>query len=143
MNCKIKKIIVKYKSFLMYGIFGVLTTLVNIGVYTVCYRKVGIGNIFSNILAWLIAVSFAFITNKVWVFESKEFTRKKVIYEIFTFFLCRLSTGGIDLLFMYISVDRLQHRAVIMKCISNIIVIILNYLASKLVIFRKNRSKKG
>ncbi len=96
-----------------------------------------IQNVPSNIIAWATAVIFAFITNKIWVFESKIFVIKKLFNELCKFITARLITGIIDVLIMYISVDVLQAPAVIFKVISNIIVIILNYLLSKFIVFKK------
>lgn len=131
------ELIKKYKPMLMYLIFGVLTTCVNIITYAVCYNYLNISNVISNILAWIFAVLFAFITNKIWVFDSKSTEMKVLIFEIITFFTCRLATGVLDLAIMFVSVDILKLYPIIMKIISNVIVIILNYIASKLLIFKK------
>ena len=133
----IKKLCIKYKSLISYAFFGVLTTAINIVTYAVCYNKIGISNVVSNVIAWILACSFAFVTNKLWVFESKSVEIKVVIYELITFFSCRLATGLLDLAIMYVSVDILAWNSTLMKCISNVIVIIANYVASKLVIFKK------
>lgn len=132
------ELIKKYKSFIAYAIFGVLTTVVNIVVYAVCYEYIGISNVVSNIIAWILAVAFAFVTNKLWVFGSKSTEKNTLIYEIGTFISCRLATGVLDLGIMYVGVDVLGFPSIILKVASNILVIILNYVASKLVIFRKN-----
>ena len=132
-----KKLLIKYKSILMYGIFGVLTTLVNIISYGFSYNYVGISNVVSNIIAWILAVSFAYITNKIWVFDSKVFSAKFMLNEAIKFFGCRILTGLFDIAIMYIGVDLLNGPSMILKVASNIIVIILNYVASKLIIFRK------
>lgn len=62
----------KYKSFIAYAVFGVFTTIVNIVTYNVCYYKWEFSNTLSNIIAWVLAVTFAYLTNKVWVFDSKS-----------------------------------------------------------------------
>ena len=129
--------VVKYKSLISYAFFGVLTTAINIVTYAVCYNKIGMSNVISNVIAWILACSFAFVTNKLWVFESKSVEKKVVIYELITFFGCRLATGLLDLVIMYVSVDILAWNSTLMKCISNVLVIIANYVASKLVIFKK------
>ncbi len=137
MTDTIKRLCTKYKSLISYGVFGVLTTVINIVSYAVCYNTVGISNVVSNIIAWILACSFAFVTNKLWVFESKSTEMKVVIYELITFFGCRLATGLLDLAIMYVSVDLMNWNSTLMKCISNVIVIVANYVASKLVIFKK------
>ena len=133
----VKRLCRKYKSFISYVFFGVLTTVINIVTYAVCYNGIGISNVVSNIIAWILACSFAFVTNKLWVFDSKSMEAKTVIYEVITFFGCRLATGVLDLAIMYVSVDLLAWNSTLMKCISNVIVIIANYVASKLIIFKK------
>lgn len=127
----------KYKSLIAYGFFGVLTTVINIVVYYLCYDVGGISNVISNVIAWVVAVLTAFITNKLWVFESKSFEPKILFYELWTFVGCRLVTGVMDLMIMYICVDVLGWPAMFMKIASNVLVIILNYIFSKLIIFKK------
>lgn len=127
----------KYKSFVFYGIFGVLTTLVNILCYNFCYSKCGVSNTVSNIVAWILAVLFAYFTNKIWVFESKSWEWHLIKREISAFVSCRLATGILDLIIMYICVDILGMHALLMKIASNVLVIILNYVFSKLIIFKR------
>lgn len=127
----------KYKSFIAYAVFGVLTTIVNIVVYNIGYYELELGNTISNIIAWIFAVVFAYVTNKVWVFDSKSWELQVLKKEILTFVGCRLATGVMDILIMFICVDFLGLHAMLMKVLSNILVIILNYVFSKLVIFKK------
>ena len=134
---KIKELLKKYKFIILYGIFGVLTTIINIVTYALCYDMFNISNVVSNIIAWILSVLFAFITNKIWVFESKCFDFKIFIKELWNFIVCRLATGALDLGIMYVGVDLLKGPALILKIASNIIVIILNYVMSKLFVFKK------
>ena len=133
----LKKLAKKYKSFLMYGIFGVLTTVVNLVVYNLCYYRAGINNTISNVIAWILAVAFAYITNKIWVFDSKSWKISVLRREVTAFVSCRLATGVMDLVIMYVCVDVLGWHAMLMKLASNVLVIILNYIFSKLIIFKK------
>ena len=134
---KIKELLKKYKFIILYGIFGILTTIINIVTYALCYEMFNISNVVSNIIAWILSVLFAFITNKIWVFESKCFDFKIFIKELWNFIVCRLATGALDLGIMYVGVDLLKGPALILKIASNIIVIILNYVMSKLFVFKK------
>lgn len=134
-----KKLITKYKSIITYGIFGVLTTIINIVCYEILYNQAHISNVVSNIIAWVIAVAFAYITNKIWVFESKSLEPKVLLAEIWKFVTCRLATGALDLAIMYVGVDLMHGPAMILKIISNVIVILLNYVASKILIFKKEK----
>lgn len=133
----IKELIIKYKFIILYGIFGVLTTVINIGVYGVLYSGLGVSNVISNVIAWVISVLFAFITNKLWVFESKSFNFKLFVKELGSFTVCRVATGVLDLGIMFVGVDLLKGPAIILKILSNVIVIILNYILSKLLVFKK------
>ena len=140
---KIKELVIKYKGIILYGIFGVLTTVINIAVYAVCYKYAGIPNIPSNIIAWVVAVIFAFITNKLFVFDSKDMSMSVMIPELIKFMAARLATLGVDTLIMFIGVDVMDGPAIIIKAASNIIVIILNYVLSKLVVFRKAKPEQS
>ena len=131
------KLMKKYKSFIAYAVFGVFTTVVNIVTYHLCYYNAGLSNTLSNVAAWILAVTFAYLTNKVWVFGSKSWKWEVLKKEVPAFISCRIATGVMDLIIMYIFVDVLHWPAVIMKVISNVFVIILNYVFSKLVIFKK------
>lgn len=133
----ILRIIKKHQSFIFYGVFGVFTTIVNIVTYNVCYNSFGISNTVSNIAAWILAVTFAYLTNKVWVFGSASWRWEVLKKEIPAFVSCRIATGILDLIIMFICVDVLKWHALLMKMISNVLVIILNYVFSKLVIFKK------
>ncbi len=123
----------------MYAVFGVLTTAVNIAVYYLTYNLIGMANVSSTMIAWIIAVAFAFITNKMWVFDSVSFDWKILAHEIPTFFCSRLITGFLDVAIMFIAVDVMTWNSMIWKIISNVIVIILNYVASRFIIFNKNK----
>lgn len=127
----------KYKSFILYVIYGGLTTLINILTYYVCKRLLHIATIPSNIVAWIVSVLFAYITNRIWVFNSGIKTLRGIILEITAFISCRVLTGAIDLGIMYMFVDICGFNDMVLKMLSNIMVIILNYIASKLYIFKR------
>ncbi|MDD5952123.1 MAG: GtrA family protein [Oscillospiraceae bacterium] len=127
----------KYKEVLLYLVFGGLTTLVNILVYFVCDSWLHWGTVLSTIIAWVLSVIFAFVTNKQFVFESKQTDGKTLLYEVSSFFGCRAFSGVLDLLIMWLTVDIFHWHSLLMKVLSNIVVIILNYVFSKLIIFRK------
>lgn len=125
------------KNVVSYIFFGVCTTVINVVSYYILYHIWEIKNVPATILAWLLAVVFAFVTNKLFVFGSKEFKKKVIIYELVAFFSCRILTGIMDVLIMYIAVDVMNWHATEWKLISNIGVIVLNYLASRLIIFKR------
>lgn len=132
-----KGLLKKYKGFILYAFFGVCTTIVNVVVYYLCYNVFEIQNVWATIVAWILAVLFAYITNKLLVFDSKSFAANVLKREIPSFFGCRLLTGILDVGIMYVVVDLMEGNSTLWKLISNVIVIILNYVASKLVIFKK------
>lgn len=136
----IMKLMNQYRSIILYGVFGVLTTVVNIVVYWVMAHILAFGTMSSTLIAWGAAVLFAYITNRKWVFHSSASTTKEYVKEIIAFFSCRIATGVVDWGCMFVFVDLLHCNDVIIKAVANIVVIILNYIASKLVIFK---TKKG
>jgi putative flippase GtrA len=131
------KLYKKYKEVMMYLIFGVLTTLVNILSYVVFTRLFKIDVYVSNVIAWILSVLFAYVTNRKYVFNSNIKTLKGKIKEITSFYACRLLTFGIDMLAMYILIDLFNINDMLSKVVVNVIVIVLNYIFSKLIIFKK------
>ena len=139
---KIKEIYEKYKDAFLYLFFGACTTLVNIVVYWALAHPISLGVMPSTIIAWIAAVLFAYITNRRLVFHSEARSLQDVIKEIISFFGCRLATGAFDWLCMFVFVTKLGWNDVLMKVIANVIVIILNYVASKFLIFKKKSNLK-
>jgi putative flippase GtrA len=135
----------KHKEIILYLIVGGLTTVVNIASYFVFANVCGIPTVWSNILAWAVSVIFAFVTNKLIVFESRSKKASRLIYEIVTFFLARVFSGVLDTFVVWLFVDHLGFNSnieeLIVKIASNVIVIIINYILSKLIIFRKSKKK--
>ena len=138
----VKELFKKYKDVIAYLFFGGVTTLVNIVVYYLCAHVIKLSTVPSTIIAWIVAVLVAYITNRKWVFHSKVKTFKEIFHEMMTFFECRIATGVLDLLIMYVFVDVLKLNDLVIKILSNIIVIILNYVLSKLIVFKKRKEPK-
>lgn len=134
-------LIKKQKELILYLVFGVLTTVVNIVTYYVCTKICHIDYQISNIISWIISVTFAYITNKLYVFESKGKDKKETIKEMLSFYWFRVLSLGIDLLGMYLMFSVLSINDMIAKVISNVVVIILNYVFSKLFTFKNNEKK--
>lgn len=132
---KIKELFLKYKEMILYLFFGGCTTLVNIIVYYICSRM-GLRTSLSTVIAWALSVLFAYVTNRKFVFKSKAFGFLPILKEISGFFLCRFATGLLDLVIMVVFVDFLHLNDMVIKVLSNILVIVLNYVASKLFIFK-------
>ena len=137
-----KRLYEKHKDVIPYLFFGVCTTQVNVVAYWICARVIGISVMPSTITAWFLAVLFANFTNRKWVFFSKANGIKEIPREIISFFACRSATGVIDWLCMYIFVDILMWNDVLIKILANMLVIVLNYVASKMLIFRKQNDEE-
>ncbi len=133
----VKALLAKYKDIVLYGIFGVLTTLVNIVSYWIMAHPLHMGTMISTVLAWVFSVLFAYFTNRRWVFHSKAVGTKAIVKEIVSFFACRIATGVVDWGCMFLFVEVLYFNDVVIKVLANILVIILNYVASKLIIFKQ------
>lgn len=129
-------LIKKYRELILYLVFGVLTTLVNIITFYFC-KNIGIYYQISNIIAWVASVLFAFVTNKFYVFQSDEMDKRTLTKEISSFFGFRLLSLGIDMICMYCLIEILFINDLVAKIISNVVVIIANYVFSKLFIFKK------
>ena len=133
---KLIQLVKKYWSILSYLFFGAVTTLVNMVVYYLCYHLWGIGSDLSTIIAWVLSVLTAFLTNKPFVFGSHDWSPKVLLPEAGSFFGCRVGSGVLELVLMHITVEMLGWPGMLMKLLVNVIVMILNYVASKLLVFR-------
>lgn len=120
------------KELFWYVVFGTLTTIVNVVVYF-ALEYIGVNYIISNIIAWFLSVLFAYVTNRIWVFESKS---PNILKEMVLFFSGRIFTGVLDTALLYLFVDILTLGNTFSKIAVEIIIIILNYLLSKLIVFK-------
>ena len=142
-----QKLFKKHRELILYGVFGVLTTIVN---YVVA--------LFANFvllqnhvqaswpsvsIAWVVSVIFAYITNRIWVFRSEETQKTAVLKEITAFFGARLFSGFLEVALMTLFVDKMGYDFDIMKLLSNVVVVILNYIFSKLFIFKSKGNSKA
>ena len=132
----IKRLIIRYKEIIMYGIFGAGATLINIVAFYLLHTVAGMALVPANIIAWVLAFIFAFVTNKLWVFESKSWAGEIVLKEFLGFFAARLFTLVLDTALMWLLVEKLHWNDLLSKVIVNVIVIVVNYVASKLWIFK-------
>ncbi len=152
---KIKELFSKYKELLLYLIFGVLTTLVNFVVFWIFTKILGEElYLLNNAIAWVAGVAFAFVTNKLFVFESKSWNVKTIGKELPEFVGARLFSFGVEEggMWLFISVFGLGERSlnllgitisgqVIVKIALAVIVVILNYFFSKFIIFKKAKNQ--
>ncbi|MDD3364101.1 MAG: GtrA family protein [Syntrophomonas sp.] len=125
----------KYKTVILYLAFGGLTTLVNIIAYLSLTKLLGIQYIISNVFAWIVSVVFAYVTNRLFVFASRGKGLIFILKECSAFIGCRLFSGLVDTINMYVMIDLLHFNDLLVKIIANIFVIVLNYVFSKRIIF--------
>ena len=134
----IKNLWLRYKELFFYAVFGVGATVINIVSYRVLANTCGKKYfLIANIIAWILAFIFAFITNKLFVFESKSWEAQIAMKEFVGFLSARLATGILDTVLMWVFVSIISLDDTLSKIIINILVIIINYIASKFFIFKK------
>ena len=133
---KIRTLVEKYWDILAYLFFGVLTTVVNYVVYLPCYNVLHLSAVASNGIAWVVAVAFAYLTNKPFVFQSHDWSWKTVGPELAKFVSCRIGSGLLETAAIFLTVDLLHWNGNLMKLILAVVVVILNYIGSKLLVFK-------
>jgi putative flippase GtrA len=134
---KLRALAEKYWDVLAYLVFGVLTTVVNYLVYLPLYNGAGLSATASNAVAWVVAVAFAFLTNKPFVFKSHDWSAKTVFPELGKFLGCRIGSGLMETGIIFLFVDLLRWDGNIMKLATSVLVVIVNYVGSKLLVFKK------
>lgn len=134
---KLLALLKKHEEVISYLFFGGLTTLVNYIVYLPCYNLLHLSGALSNAIAWFAAVAFAYLTNKPFVFKSHDWSAKTVIPELTKFVGCRVGSGLAETAIIFVTVDLLDLNGNIIKILTSVLVVILNYVSSKLVVFRK------
>lgn len=157
MKKKITDLFFKYKELILYVVFGALTTFVNLAAFWLCGKILGEElYLVSNAVAWFVAVVFAYITNKIFVFESKSTEIAVIIKEVGVFFAGRVFSFGVEEGGMWLLVDLLNFGEIsfevfgfeingqlIAKLVLAVIVVIINYFVSKFVAFSKKDKVKG
>lgn len=126
----------KYENVISYLFFGVLTTLINYLVYFPLFNWLGVSAVISNVVAWAVAVCFAFLTNKPFVFKSHDWSAKTVVDEAAKFIGCRIGSGIFETFGIWLLVDVLFWNGNWTKIIVSIVVVVLNYISSKWLVFK-------
>ena len=111
--------------------------MTNLVTYLVCTRLFSIDILISNSIAWIVSVVFAYITNKIFVFESKETRLQYIIKEFSSFVGCRIFSGVVELMIIFVMATLAGINDLVVKIVTNVVVIVLNYVCSKLIIFKK------
>lgn len=140
----IKGLYLQYKEVINYLVFGVLATIVNFISYYIFARVIAIDEVISSGLSWFCSVLFAYITNKLFVFDSKTETKKALLKEFVSFFLARVISGALcDVGTFAIMVKVIHINDIVSKIVTQVMVVIVNYLFSKFFIFKDNKNKEG
>ena len=134
---KLRALLNRHWNLICYLFFGVLTTVVNYLVYFQLLNWIGLSGVISNAVAWAVSVCFAFLTNKPFVFHSNDWRYKTVISEFTKFVGCRIGSGLMETGVILLFVDFWLFDGNVVKLISSVMVVIINYIGSKLLVFRK------
>jgi putative flippase GtrA len=129
-------LIEKHRDVLSYLFFGCVTTLVNYIVYFLLYNIAHLSGAYSNTIAWAVAVAVAFVTNKPFVFKSYDWSWKTVWPELVKFVGSRIGSGLLETGIIVVTVDQLSMDGNVMKLLTGILVIVLNYIAGKCLVFK-------
>ena len=141
---KIMELYKKYKEIINYLIFGGLATVVNFVSYLIVARLIGVDEVISSGISWFCSVLFAYITNKLFVFESKLDNKKAVIKEMCSFFLARIVSRILcDVGTFALMVKVFNINDIFSKIVTQVMVVIVNYIFSKLIIFKKPKNKES
>jgi putative flippase GtrA len=137
MLTKLKSFITTHYDILSYLFFGVLTTLVNWLVYFPCYNQFSLSAAVSSAISWVAAVAFAYLTNKPFVFKSHDWSARVAVPEFVKFVGTRVGSGLLETVFLLVTVGMLAWNGNVMKLIVSVAVVIMNYVGSKLIVFKK------
>jgi len=125
---------------IFYIIFGVATTIVSFASYILFVRYLDFGIALANTLSHFLAILFAYVTNKIWVFKARDYSAKQIATEFFKFLSSRLLAFVIDTALLILLVDFLHYDPILSKAATSVVVVILNYFMSKMVVFRKKQA---
>ena len=124
------------KETILYVIFGILTTIVNLIAYYLFSNIININYLISNAIAWIISVVFAYITNKFFVFNNSDINKDVIIEEFIKFMNCRLISGLSEVVLLFLFVDLLLMNDIVAKLIIGVLVVLINFIFSKVFIFK-------
>lgn len=125
-----------HKEILLYLFFGILTFLISVVAFFILYIKFEINELYANFFSWIIAVLFAYVTNKIWVFTSSTNTLSDYLKQSIYFFSGRLITLAIEEIILLIFITLLKMPSLIIKIVAQMVVIFLNYIISKKIVFK-------
>ncbi|MBR1496226.1 MAG: GtrA family protein [Oscillospiraceae bacterium] len=126
----------KHKEALLYLFFGGLTTAFSIAVFALFNAVLGVNELVANIISWILAVAFAFFTNRIWVFSAPAEGKGSFLKQMLSFFGGRLFTLAVEEAVLFVFVSRLRFPGIAVKTAAQVLVIVLNYVISKWIVFR-------
>ncbi|KXZ19966.1 GtrA family protein [Bacillus atrophaeus] len=121
----------------MYIIMGIFTTAVNISSFYILVEILDRDYKTATVIAWILSVLFAYITNKIYVFQQKTSDMRSLMRELTAFFSVRLLSLGIDLGMMILLVSQFHTNETLAKILDNVVIVVVNYIASKWLVFKK------
>ncbi len=127
------------KEILLYLFFGGLAFIVSVTTYILFNVIIGINELIANILSWVVTVLFAYITNKIWVFQAPTKYFSEFMIQLFLFFSGRIVTLVVEEIILFLFVTLLECNGIIVKIFAQVVVIVLNYIISKLFVFAKKK----
>lgn len=133
----LKSLLTKYKELLLYVFYGVLAAVVNGVTFLIVERLLGVPTLIANVISWIAGTTFAYLTNRAWVFTEKAHGWKAVLVEVASFAVGRVLTLGVEEIILWVGVDVLLIDSIPVKLFDLVFVGILNYVISKLVVFRE------
>ena len=140
---KMKELLYKHRHVVIYLLFGLLTTTVNYLVYIPMWHLAGLPAWLCNISAWCAAVIVAFVTNKPYVFESHDWSFRVTATEFVKFFSSRLISGLMETAIIFITVDNMGFNGIVMKLLTSAVVLVINYITSKFIVFPSDKKKES
>jgi len=127
----------KYKEVLLYLFFGGCAFIISIGSYAIVNVKFGVNELIANIISWILAVVFAFFTNRIWVFQSATDSAKAFGIQFASFVGGRILTLIIEEAMIFVFITVLGFNSILIKVLAQVVVIILNYIISKFMVFKR------
>lgn len=128
----------KNKEMLLYLFFGFLSFLMSISTYALFYKAFNVDELLANIFSWIITVMFAFFTNRIWVFDSPTESADEFIKQMASFYWGRIITLVVEEIILFVFITKLGMGSMLIKVIAQVVVIVLNYVISKLFVFKQD-----
>ena len=137
MTDAIRALLRKHRELISYVFWGVMTTAVNYAAYFLLRNVFLVSLVAGNAAAWAVSVLFAYFVNKLFVFRSKDWAWRVALRELWQMVASRLFSLGLEMGILWLFVDKLHYNDAIVKLCANVVVVVVNYVLSKFIIFRK------